>query len=357
MIFYNFLFIFILSLFLFSNKKNQKIFYVFIVCVFFILSFIRWEVGTDWTNYLKTFYVGNIKNMYLVSELGFKFLNYIVYKIYPSYTLMLFILASILFSFKYSALYKLSYCPILSLLMAYSLDKGDIFFVRQSIAIAITFYSTKYIIKKEKLKFIIYIILASLIHKSSLIFIFAYFIYNNLNLKRRHYFILVILTFLFSAYINEIIKIIIINMPVSVYKNKLLAYFFQPSNFGQYYKSYMSKNLIFLVSVANRIFMITVFFLFWKKVDNYLKKIFSLYFISFLGFICFYRFAPEFSRIILSYENFQLIIYPSLYKFIKNKYIKIVFISIGILYLYLKLLSGLTSYINIFIPYKSIFNI
>lgn len=354
MIFYNFIFILILILLLITNKKSEKKVYSFIVFIFFILSFIRWEVGTDWNNYYSTFYAGSIEKMYLVSELGFKFLNYVIYKISSNYTIMLFVFAFILFSFKYTILYKFSYCPLLSVLMAYSLDKGDIFFVRQNIAIAITFYSIKYIVKRKKLKFIVFIILASFIHRSSIIFIFSYFIYNKFDLKRRYYFLLILFAFIFSNYIEEILKFFIEVLPNSSYKNRLIYYLFNSAT-GDY-KSYMSKNLIFLSSVMNRFFLISVFFIFWKKIDNHMKKLFSIYFVSFLGYICIYQTSPDIGRLILPYEAFQLIIFPSIYKCIKDKKIKIIFILIAILYLYLKLLSGLSSRPDEFIPYKSIFN-
>lgn len=355
MIFYDFIFIFILFSFIFFKNKNEKIAFIFITFIFFILSFIRWEVGTDWNSYYNTFYAGSIEKMYAVSELGFKILNYVTYKMIPSYTVMLLILASILFSLKYSTLYKFSYCPLLSILMVYCLERGDIFFIRQSIAVAITFYSIEYIVNKEKLKFIICVILASFIHKSSLIFIFAYIIYHKINLKRREYCFLIILTFLFSIYMDEILKIFIINLPDNVYKYKLLYYLSNDATGG--YKSYMSKNLIFLVSVLNRSFLSCVFFIFWKRIDLYLKKVFSLYFVSFLGFICIYRISPDITRIISSYEVFQLIVFPSIYKTIEKKYMRIGFILIGVLYLYLKMLSGLSSWPEAFIPYKSIFNL
>lgn len=354
MIFYNFIFILVLFSFIFSKKQNEKILYFFIAFLFFILSFIRWEVGTDWNMYFNTFYVGSIEKMYSVKEIGFRVLNYIVYKIFPSYTLMLFFLAVILFIFKYTTLYKLSYVPLLSLLMAFCLEKGDIFFVRQSIAIAITFYSTKYIIKKEKLKFILCIVLASFIHKSSFIFIFAYFVFNKFNLRRRHYCLLIIFSFVLYIYGREILSFFIINLPDNPYKQKLLYYFSNDATGG--YKSYMSKELIFLSSLINRLFLISVFFIFWKKIDIYMKKLFSIYFISFLGFVCVFRISQDISRLTLPYEVFQLVIFPSIYKNIKSKETKIIFILIAILYLYLKLLSGLSSWPEAFIPYNTIFN-
>ena len=79
--------------------------------------------------------------------------------------------------------------------------------LRQAIAIAITFYSYKYIVDKKRVKFLGCIVLAMSFHSSAIVFLIAYTLYH-VNLKPVHFLIVIpgfILTFIFRSKIFLII--------------------------------------------------------------------------------------------------------------------------------------------------------
>lgn len=354
MILYNSIFIFI-SLVILLRKKQKK-FYIFLTLIFFVLSFIRWEMGTDWRTYFQTFFTKNVNEMIYVSEIGYRYLNNIIYRLFPSYTFMLFTIALIIFPLKYSFMYRYSSFPLLSLLMNFCLNRGDIFFVRHNIAIAILLFSTKYIIEKKKTKFIISVGIATLFHWSSLIFICSYFLYNYLKLKRCQIIFWVICGILLSKYNLTLFENIVNLIPASIYKEKLL--FYLNNRLTYIYKAYLNANLVYIIALSNRLFLITLFIILYKKIEELYKKIFNLYFFGCLLYIFFYSISPEIARLANLFDDYALVLFPSLYKYMNKKYKKIIFLCITLMYLYLKLLSGLTSYsTGTYFPYKSIFDL
>lgn len=158
MILYFFIFFLLLSgalLEIISNNKkfSQSTFTFFIFC-FFILSFIRWETGTDWTPYYDVFKSIEIPWETLTDYLhgfepGFMILYNIAKSISDSYTIMLLTEAIILYFCIYYFIKAHSFYPILSLLIYYSMSFAGIFFVRQNIAMAILLCSLKYIYEKK----------------------------------------------------------------------------------------------------------------------------------------------------------------------------------------------------------------
>ena len=68
--------------------------------------------------------------------------------------------------------------PTITLLGIWSLYIGNVFVVRNIIAWIILFYSIKFIKSKSFIKFVSFVILAVLFHRSSLAFLPAYFIYH-----------------------------------------------------------------------------------------------------------------------------------------------------------------------------------
>lgn len=338
----------------FFNNKYHKIIFILFIMLFYFLSFLRWETGTDWENYLITFQVSeDISQIIHVKEYGFKLLNHIVKNFTDNYTVFLFISATIIFILKGYTIWKLSLVPLLSLLMSFCLFQSDIYFVRQNIAAAILFFSIKYILNKKLIKFLICICLATLIHQTAMIFIICYFLINNITASKKIYILFFIIAIIVSLNIEKILIFFSLILPKS-YADKIIFYLsLQNYNFG--YKTYMSKNMIILSASLNRIFLLFIYSLFRKKFPLYIKKIFFIYYIGFLLFLVFTPISLSLGRIVYYFDFMQLIIFPSIYKLITKKTNKIIFLSIFYLYCYLKMLSAISAFYKYYIPYKSIF--
>lgn len=358
MLFYNTIYILILILTIISllkkNRKDQKLVYYYITFLLFILSFIRWETGTDWRNYFYTFkYATSIDNVIAVEEIGFRFLNFIIRSFSENYTIFLFFTSIILYFFKYPILYKLSEVPILTIFMTFSLYLGDIFYVRQALAGAILLFSLKYIFRKEFFKFSIFVIASTLIHSTAIIFLPAYYIINHLKMNKRKYVLFFIIAVIVSIFIQAILIKLSLFFPDN-YFNKVNYYLSQlDNNFN--YKNGKSKIEILISASLNRVFLLGVFYSFRKKVSNRIIKLFELYYFGGLLFIIFTPLSFTFGRIVYYYDLIQLIVYPSLYKYINKKYNKLVFLVLFFIYCYLKYKVLINTFYSLYIPYRTIF--
>lgn len=338
--------IYILQIFFIYNRK-KSIFWSFVI-LFWIMSFVRWEVGTDWESYYNYFVFGS-KSGY-VFEKGFEFINIVIRLGTDNYTILLFLLSIPVFLLKYYTIYRYSHLPILTLLANYSLYRGNIFFVRQDIAGAICFFSLKYIIEKRKIKFLILIIIAMLFHKSSVIFIFAYLIYH-LNLTKKKMMIILLISLIFSNSIIELINFISLKLnfwEVNYYLSNL------NNNFG--YEGTFSKQLSIYLNTIIKLMILGVILLFHKlEEDSFLKGIFNLNFLGTILYIIFSSISLTLARFAYYYELFQIFLYFYIVFFVKNKYIQLIFLFVIIVYLFIKLNTGINIYYESYVPYKTIF--
>lgn len=353
MLLFNSLFV-IISLNIFRLKKN-KICYVLFVVIFFLLSFIRWNVGTDWESYYLTFMAKNIKDMYMVNEIGYKVLNNIVANLTSSYTVMLFILAVILFSSKYITIWKLSKLPIISLLLCLSFYRGDIYFIRQHIAAAICLFGSYYYLKNKIFKFTVITLCATLIHSSSIIFFIIYFFKDKLGYKKRNYIILMIISIFFIPFMKEFMYFLSkILDGIGVYGYKIKRYLDAGHNmFGA-----TTKNLfhLYFSAISNKLFINIIFIIKLRKLDKKDKMIFDIYYFGTLIYILLFSISSQILRINIFFEMFAIILLANYIKYIKKNKNRIFWLFLIIIYAYLKLLSGLGSQPpGVYLPYKTIF--
>lgn len=217
----------------FLNLKKQN---VNLVCgtIIFLIMALRYDVGSDYRAYFELATQNHLKKESLFSTLKdlvlfefnlfaylkIEFLNKVIYKItwYFGNPQLVFIFYSFLLTFFvkkgldnekkttiYTWLFFLSF-PILF----FSFTS----LMRQSVAVAIVFYSYKYLKKRNFFKFIVTIFLASLFHKSALFLIILYIV-PTFNIKHK-YIVLFMFTSFFS--INILKKI----LKLSVFSNYAL---------------------------------------------------------------------------------------------------------------------------------------
>lgn len=196
-----YIFINILSLILgyICQKKDIEKFYIFIMIIIFtIISTLRFAIGFDYFAYENIF--NNISSSNL--EKGFLIFSSSIYKIFKgNYRIFLLISSSIINSITLIWIYKFSKYKWISIYLytsfqffAYSMN-----LIRQSMALSIFLISYKYLIERNFFKYIFFVIFASTFHKSVLIMIPFYFIFNIKITKK---YIFLITTFFVILYIN-----------------------------------------------------------------------------------------------------------------------------------------------------------
>lgn len=339
--------------------KRTKELYIMLICFsWLILSSIRWQRGTDWNAYY-TFYMGDnpLVKDWRGFEIGYRLLNYLVKVISNSnYTAFLFICALIIFVFQYKSIMDMNYnyssersiavlsYPSLFMIGLLSTNIGNIFVTRSVIAYIILLFSLRYIVNKDLLKFIICVIAASLFHRTSMIFIFAYFIYYFDFLKH-----------LVHISIASI-PLILMAFPIVLREGAALLGEAFETRVNLYLEN---SNSVSISGLLNATFLLVVFYIAYLvkfEKDLYYKGMLKLYYVGFLLYVAGYRFGNVFLRLAGQYNIVQILLLYKLLELGKNKKEKTIICIFILLYYALRFYSTLHNYWSLFYPFKTIFN-
>lgn len=167
---------------------------------------MRYDVGVDYLTYLDLYQTKFIERENL--ELGFQFLIDTL-NLTGAHFSFLFILSSLItLVFLYKAIKPLN--KFLPYLIFYYFTSGLIFhsnnIIRHMIAFAILMYALRFVETKEFIRYVLIIALASLFHKSVIIFIPLYFILNkDIFYNRYLQYSLLTLVFVFGTQIFDLL--------------------------------------------------------------------------------------------------------------------------------------------------------
>jgi hypothetical protein len=139
-------------------------------------------VGTDWDNY-HNLYKGSFRGEETVIESGYNLLSSAVSLVSEDYTTFLLVHACIIYTLFVSTIQKIAVAPLLSMLIFYCLMLRYLGMNRQYLAVAICFFSLRYIIARKPLGFLICLALALSFHRTALLFLPAYFLVGKIDLR------------------------------------------------------------------------------------------------------------------------------------------------------------------------------
>lgn len=325
-----------------DNAYKYRVYFAFLSSLpFLLIAVLRYDVGADYITYENIYYSILKTGTASYAEIGFIKLNQLLgYLGFDS--MSLFMVCGILFCFLiFTTIYKLSEYPWISIAFLFI---GCFYFaslngIRQWVAAAFVFYSTRYILKQEFIKFILCILLAQIFHVTSLLCIILYFL-PKIKLSKRHFFINIIIIICIFIGLSFIFK-------QTIYFTKYV-YFFDEYASNISVQDLILRPILFLIS--------TYYFI---RTDNYKFNFFyNIQLISL--FLCIFSIIVPIgmmtSRILFYFTIYEILIIPNLLFLEKNKINKI------FLFLFLFLLYS--SYFYIFIvlngghsvlPYKTIF--
>lgn len=339
---------------LFSLKRNQRniLFVCFSLCMF-CFSFLRWEVGTDWDAYIRFFNQSNDWFVESEFEWGFSRLNEFVHIIFGNYSILLFILGAVLFGFQTTAIYKLSPYPVTSLLFLWSVSFGNAMFVRQTIATAILLFSVVYIIEKKFWKFLLCVGFAMLFHRTSFIFIPAWWIYR-MHIKPLWLWIGVGISVMLTAGLKIAIESVagafgpIVQAKLDVYLSD------GETTFG----TAASLTQIIVKGIANKVFVFLIFMLMYKKITTThtsYKGLVNLYWFGIILYFSTIGISVALVRLSFAYDILQIILIPILFQYIHGKPLRLLAYTIYVVYLFFRLYIALVSnYFDMYVPFKTI---
>lgn len=248
-------------------------------CLLVFLSGIRWKTGTDWNMYYYFFLESNTLNDFISNdannqgiEFGYGIVNYIIKLIFDDYNFLLMIVAGTIIFIKSRLFFKYSPYFLVAIFINFSTYLGDIFFIRQNLALAITLLSFDFIIKKEKVYFYLSIFLATSIHTSALIFLPAYWIYYyRMTFRKMVLIVTIFICISLFKFNTEILLWVMDSFSSEDGKifQKLHAYYIlnmQGKNFGQA----IDSDTRMMIASLRRVVFLPVFLAIYKKkwVDN-----------------------------------------------------------------------------------------
>lgn len=181
-----------------SESPNKLFIILSITTIILFQSLRKWTVGVDIVTYLNFFQrlstgtIADFSEEFYTIEPGFLIYNKLIAWLTVDNQIFLSIVSATIFIPIGYVIYKNSSNFYLSIISLITLGVYNFTFsgIRQSIAISIAFLSYEFIKKRKLFWFLFIIILASTFHKSALVFLPAYFLYN-LKIKKKH-FVLVI---------------------------------------------------------------------------------------------------------------------------------------------------------------------
>lgn len=326
--------------------------------VLFIISIVgfRWNTGTDWNPYKNLFDIITIKNYRTIEHFdsGYKFLNIIIRSITSDYSVFLFIDSFIAIELINYGLKKIDTNNLVSILFFFTGYCIAHYFGsnRRIIAIGFVFVGFIYLYKNEKIKSIIFMFLAFLFHRSSIISFLALFIprkrYSNLK-----YSLLIIISFIlgYTGFLFILLEkiISIINVPGSYVIKSAIHYI--------KYGAEESSVLHYILATCKRLLFVVIM-LYYERRCKIKSPVFSYFFNIYIASICGYFLTSKISifQILTTYYAIsEIILWGNVYKYSskKNKvYLMLIFLFLGTI----QVLNSFPAYKDLFIPYISTFS-
>ena len=181
---YLFILLFVMSWIILEQKAlNRKAFWVPFVSLSLFASLRSDSVGSDSKNYTRDFVTQldvNYFEFIKESEIGFQVIKYLLLNFTHNY-FWLFLISSIIVIYCYLIfIKKYSKDYFLSVFIFITFGLYTFYFngLRQGLAMAISMLAIPYMVQSKFIKFISIIFLASLFHRTALLFIIFYFIVN-----------------------------------------------------------------------------------------------------------------------------------------------------------------------------------
>lgn len=341
----------------FKRKDSILVSFIFLF-IFWTLSWLRWERGTDWGNYYN-FFKDYATNYNLATNSGFEWgfatINYIIRSFTDDYTILLFSLACLFYPFAGYAICQTSTRPITTTFVAYTLNSGFIFFTRQGIVVGILLLSVYFIFKRKKIFFLLLIFYGCLFHTSALLFLPAYWIFHK-RIKTQTLIIILAISVPVAIALNKFLLGLMTGIPgfIGVKIANYLESGGDFAGFGQSVYRVIAGGLI------NRggILIVALIILGKNRINNaYANGIINLYA---LGFILFMMTAPitvSLTRIAEYYNSMGIFIIPILFNYLQSKQSKMLCSVLFVAYLSYRFFIGSLHgpYGELYVPFNSIF--
>lgn len=308
------------------RKENSEFdkYYLIVISILFYLQFALRSnfIGNDTIAYVLLY-----ENLQAIDytevmlwigrfEIGYLYFSKIISDIFTS-PQFLFVVSGLIIIPAYSVfIYKYSKLIWLSVFLYFTLRYFDenMNILRQALAICFILYSYSFLRKKRLIRFLICVFLASLFHKSAIVFILAWSI-NLIRIRNNYFFI-----FLLGIIVSFIIAPIVTNF---LFKYEIVHSYYIDSDYLESGKlgpalSLIVSSLIFLFCLFTRSYKIANFD---RKTNEIIYDNNSMLFLQMLGvfILIFNLYFSILGRVAMYFNLFSIILLPNSVKCIRNR--------------------------------------
>jgi len=243
--------------------------------------------------------------------------------------------------------------PILSLLFLWSTQAANVFFVRQWVACAILFYSIKYIVTRKLIPFLLLVALAMMFHRTSIIFVFGWWVYK-VKLKPQTMFVVLLLSIGLSS-LSAMVMERLGTLIGGIVQSKLEVYLGDSAaTFGQ------TTPLVITIAKGfiNKLIIIITAFIMLRKIEARTPEFrgyLNLYWFGCILYFMTISISLALTRLSYPFDLLQIILLPYIFVNLPNNQLKIVVFFVTFFYFALRLASFLLgSYYDSYVPFKTI---
>lgn len=213
----------------YKKISKNKWLYCLLCMIMILVSGLRFNTGNDYNSYYEIHYIINntsIENLFqFVSTRGLEPVFVFFCKFFSNFEVFIFASAFISISLKSFFIFKKCKYPFICVFLYYSmyflfLEMG---IIRQSLAISVLLFAINYIKDKKFLKFFIIVLISSLIHSSSILFLPAYLCNHKYNYKNTTFLMIVLLIAPLILYITQLHQILYF-LPINVISSRIDTY-------------------------------------------------------------------------------------------------------------------------------------
>ncbi|RRJ88481.1 EpsG family protein [Flavobacterium macacae] len=334
-----------------TAKKRASI-YVLICVILIFHDGLRWEMATDFKPYLDHFLSINYRFSDYDFEIAYTTLVYLINSFFGSYTLLLLLLATIVYTLYYSAFKIMTPFLGVAFLIYYTTMIGMLGSNRQLVALALCFYAIQFIVNKKIFYFAFTIGAAFLFHKTAIIMLPFYFL--NSSFKNKYVIICFVICIIlsYSEAVMNIFEIVTLKIFPSLFEDKSNAYL---SNNDEFSNSFIGT--IFGI-LRKLIPVIILFYLRKNKFQNdYFNIISNLMLVSLFSYILFNNNLQFLvGRLTIYFSIYECIVYSWFMFYIAKNKPKLITVFFLVLFLmsFVFFNRSIAIYPELFIPYRSV---
>lgn len=204
----------------YKNNKLKKVFLFLSIIPFFLISALRYDIGTDYfyryvPDFLQIASGGTVNNL----EIGFQILYKILAFFSENPQIVFIVTSGLIIIPLFLTIFKYSKRPSISILLFFV---GAFFFIslnmiRQFLAITILFSSLPLLKEKKYIKWLLTLVLAMCVHKTAIVFGIVLLFTKKFICSPIVLFVIATIVFLFKNELNTLINTILLYTSFSHY--------------------------------------------------------------------------------------------------------------------------------------------